>query len=92
MAAVELDDGSNDGHTKPEPQCTGVTDAVGLVEAVGSSKRTCGLNRWEHRSSPRASRSSLRLQPGHHHSYHFVSMFMPHHVAWRAERLWRGQT
>ena len=49
---------------------------------IRSSKRSCGLNCWEHRSPLRASRLSLRLQPGHHHSYHFVSMFMPHHVAW----------
>ena len=33
---------------------------------------------------------SLRLQPGYDHSYHFISTFMPDHVAWHAERLRRG--
>jgi S-formylglutathione hydrolase len=30
---------------------------------------------------------TLRMQPGYDHSYYFISTFMPHHLAWHAERL-----
>ncbi len=30
---------------------------------------------------------TLRMQPGYDHSYHFVSTFMPDHLAWHAARL-----
>ena len=64
--------------------CVDIGDSDPFVE------RSCGPNCWKHRSPRRASRSSLRLQPGYDHSYHFISKFMPDHVAWHAERLRRG--
>ena len=30
---------------------------------------------------------TLRMRPGYDHSYHFISTFMPDHIAWHAERL-----
>ncbi|MEO9133069.1 MAG: alpha/beta hydrolase-fold protein, partial [Sphingomonas sp.] len=30
---------------------------------------------------------TLRMQPGHDHSYYFISTFMADHIAWHAERL-----
>ncbi|MEO7239886.1 MAG: alpha/beta hydrolase-fold protein, partial [Sphingomicrobium sp.] len=30
---------------------------------------------------------TLRRQPGYDHSYHFISTFMPDHIAWHADRL-----
>ena len=31
--------------------------------------------------------ATIRMQPGHDHSYYFISSFMAEHVAWHAERL-----
>lgn len=34
--------------------------------------------------------ATIRMQPGHDHSYYFISTFMAEHVAWHAERLRAG--
>jgi S-formylglutathione hydrolase FrmB len=60
---------------------------------IGSSKTSCGPHCWKHRSSRQGIVLSLRRQPAHDHSYHFIStLLVDHvdHVAWHAVRLQRG--
>jgi len=60
---------------------------------IGSSKTSCGPHCWKHRSSRQGIVLSLRRQPAHDHSYHFISTFLVDHVdhvAWHAVRLQRG--
>jgi S-formylglutathione hydrolase len=76
-------------------------DAVALIEDGARAARAAGRCRHrrpfpgaraspellEHACAAAGQPLTLRRQAGYDHSYHFISTFMPDHLAWHAQRL-----